>query len=338
MNQNNRLANRINLITIIAVYLLILVGGIVRSMGAGMGCPDWPKCFGSYIPPSDESALPEGYEQVYVDSRLQKNKRLAKTLTTFGFNQLAAKVADDPTIQEVTKFDTTKAWVEYINRLVGVLIGLLIILNLWFSLKYWRIDRRVVLLSALSLVLVLFQGWIGSLVVSTNLLPGFISFHMLLALLLVCLLIGQNFIMDTDKSNLVYGKGILLILFVLFLIQIVLGIQVREEIDWMKSMTEIVRSEWLTEIGTLFYVHRSYSLLIVAIVGWFSYYNWKKGALTTPIKLLIGAIGMEVLLGIVLTYAGMPAFAQPLHLLLASVAFGVIFYLFLCTNLKVNNN
>lgn len=338
MNQNNGLANRINLITIIAVYFLILVGGIVRSMGAGMGCPDWPKCFGSYIPPTDESALPEAYEQVYVDSRLQKNKRLAKTLTTFGFNQLAAKVADDPTIQEVTKFDTTKAWVEYINRLVGVLIGFLIILNLWFSLKYWNINRRVVLLSALSLVLVLFQGWIGSLVVSTNLLPGFISFHMLLALLLVCLLIGQNFIMGTGKSNLIHGKGILLILFVLFLIQIVLGIQVREEIDWMKSMTEIVRSEWLTEIGTLFYVHRSYSLLIVAIVGWFSYYNWKKGALTTPIKLLIGAIGMEVLLGIVLTYAGMPAFAQPLHLLLASVAFGVIFYLFLCSNLKVNNN
>ena len=336
--KTNNLAYRVNLITIIAVYFLILVGGIVRSMGAGMGCPDWPKCFGSYVPPTDEAALPEGYEQIYVDSRIKKNTRLSNTLAALGFDQLSEKVYNDPNIREVTRFDVQKAWVEYVNRLVGVVIGILIVLNLAFSLKYWKVNKKVVLLSVFSFILVLFQGWIGSLVVSTNLLPGFISFHMMLALLLVCLLVTQGFLMKEQSGQQIWGRALLLLIFALFAIQIVLGVQVREEIDWIKSMTDLVRSEWLEEVGLIFYVHRSYSLVLTGLIGWFAYSNWKKGTLSFSIKLLVGVVIAEIVLGIVLTYAGMPAFAQPIHLLLASVAFGAIFYLFLCTNLRVKNS
>lgn len=337
--KKNNIANRINLYTIIAVYFLILVGGIVRSMGAGMGCPDWPQCFGAYAPPADESALPENYEQIYVQARVKKNTRLANTLERLGFNDLATKVANDPKVNETTRFDLEKAWVEYVNRLVGVIIGILIVLNMIYSFRYRSINNRVVFLSILSFVLVLFQGWIGSLVVSTNLLPGFISFHMALALLLVCLLITQRFLMtEMDITGNVEGKTWLIIIFVLFSIQIFLGVQVREEVDWIKSMTDIIRSEWLTEIGTIFYIHRSFSLILTALIGWFAYSNWKKGSYNTSIGMLIGVVIGEVILGIVLTYFDMPAFAQPIHLLLASIAFGAIFYLILCTRLKVKNS
>ncbi|MEQ8471027.1 MAG: COX15/CtaA family protein [Marinoscillum sp.] len=337
MSPSNSLAKKINLYTIIAVYFLILVGGIVRSMGAGMGCPDWPKCFGSYIPPANESLLPENYEEIYVASRVKKNARLANTLDALGFEQLADRVSNDPGIRSVTTFDVQKAWVEYINRLVGVVIGFLIILNIVFAFKFWSTDKRIVVLSVLSFILVVFQGWVGSLVVSTNLLPGFISFHMMLALLLVALLIAQRMLMNRGQTK-ISGKPLIAALMVLFLVQIAFGVQVREEIDLVKHLSGLVRSEWLEEVGMIFYIHRSYSLVIVGLVGLLVYQNWKQAKMTMALKSLIGVIGLEIVLGIVLAYFGMPAFAQPLHLLLGTVAFGVIFYLFLSSNLNTKHS
>src|SRR5690349_15589961 len=179
---------RLTLSTLIAVYVLILVGGIVRSSGSGMGCPDWPKCFGKWVPPASYEELPDNYKEIYATYRHKKNERFARVLTKFGMQETAHAILNDPTIRVEGDFNPVKTWIEYVNRLVGVAIGIMIFAVFVFSLRFWKTSPRLPIIAAATLLLVAFQGWIGSVVVSTNLTPWIITLHMFLALVIVALL------------------------------------------------------------------------------------------------------------------------------------------------------
>ena len=340
MSKPNRgLFKKINLITIIAVYFLILVGGIVRSTGSGMGCPDWPKCFGSYIPPTDIGDLPADYKGIYLQKRLEKNARVSRMIEGIGWGQLAERIRNDKNIFVEQDFNMTKTWIEYINRLVGVIIGLLIILSLISSFTFWGTDNRVVWLSLAGLVLVIFQGWTGSIVVSTNLLPGMITFHMILAIALIALLIlvrvrsdysgNKNSLLVLGRMRWLFAANI-----VLFLIQIVLGTQIREAIDVIAiELGEQLRGLWINELGIQFYIHRSYSLLLLGLNIYLSYVLFKRYSELNEVRWLVimflSLIGLEILTGTVMAYFGIPAYLQPIHLLLAIGVFGLQYYLYL---------
>src|SRR4028118_360369 len=124
-----RTFRRFGIITIVAVYVLILVGGVVRSTGSGMGCPDWPRCFGSWVPPTDASELPADYREVYSQKRKAKNDRLAATLRRMGFEATANLITNDPSMFEEAQFNALRTWIEYGNRLIGVLIGIFIFIT-----------------------------------------------------------------------------------------------------------------------------------------------------------------------------------------------------------------
>ncbi|MBC7745312.1 MAG: COX15/CtaA family protein, partial [Flavobacterium sp.] len=172
---------KINLISIITLFTLILAGGIVRSSGSGMGCPDWPKCFNQYIPPTNVAQLPANYKEQYVQGRITKNQKFANILDALGFKLFANEIRDDVSILEPEEFNAAKTWIEYANRLVGAVYGLLLIACLIASLTYIRSRKKIFLLSLFNLFLVGFQGWLGSIVVSTNLLAWVVTIHMLIA-------------------------------------------------------------------------------------------------------------------------------------------------------------
>ena len=162
---------KLSLSTLVAVYLLIMVGGVVRSTGSGMGCPDWPKCFGQWTPPTSVDQLPENYKEEYAAHRQKKNEKFAKYLTALGFQETANKILTDPSVREESDFNPVKTWIEYVNRLVGVVIGFLIFAVFIYSWRYRRVKFSITLIAFLCFILVGFQGWIGSVVVSTNLTP-----------------------------------------------------------------------------------------------------------------------------------------------------------------------
>lgn len=322
-------------LTVIAVYVLILVGGIVRSTGSGMGCPDWPKCFGSVIPPTHVDQLPANYQEIYLEKRLAKNERFVASLARLGFEQTAKEISEDKSILIEEEFNATKTWIEYLNRLLGVLIGLLIILTVWKSLPLWKVDPLIPILSIASLFLVLLIGWIGSIVVSTNLLSWIITVHMVLALLLVAVLITAN-----HRSLISSGsKGVkmdvpakveqLLILgMVLMLVQVILGTQVREQIDQISSdLGNMLRGEWVERVGLNFLVHRSFSLLLLGVhvlyFFWAFKYTLRRSQINLWSQVLIGLILLEIATGMGMAYFAIPAFIQPLHLVFGSLIIGV---------------
>jgi cytochrome c oxidase assembly protein subunit 15 len=341
----NTYFRKISLVTLVAVYFLILVGGIVRSTGAGMGCPDWPKCFGQWIPPTSEGMLPDHYQEKYKNDRLEKNQRFAGYLEAVGLKRQAAAIRSEEFIQQETSFNVMKTWTEYLNRIIGVLIGLLIILNLAGSIKFIKSDPVIFIWSAILFVLVVFQGWIGSVVVSTHLTPWIVTLHMVIAVFIIAILtylvfrtrINELYFHNIERHRLL--NFLLMASGILIVIQILLGTQVREAVDLVSSSLDYgQRKTWISSIGLEFYSHRSFSLILLILQGLILiniYRNQSGGNGSFYLsRLLLILMLFEIGLGAVMSYFGIPPFIQPVHLLTGVMIFGMQFLILLMINNK----
>jgi len=314
-SQNNtRLFRRLALLTVVVVYVLILIGGIVRSTGSGMGCPDWPKCFGSWVPPTEASQLPPNYQEI------------------FG-SKLKGEI----------EFNVFKTWTEYLNRLFGVFTGFLIFGTLIASIPFIKKDRPIFYMSLMAFLLVGFQGWLGSKVVSSELAPILVTLHMLLAIVIVFVLLyvmARSYVEQISVEE-IKSKGSintwLKWTIGLSIVQIVLGTQVREAMDLvMKDLGEAGRAQWIDGLGIRFYIHRSYSLLILGLhLGLIYQLNKNivtKGVVYNLMLALLAMVVVEIGTGMLLAYWNVPAFAQPIHLTLATLAVGLQFVILLLLN------
>ncbi|MBN2730912.1 MAG: COX15/CtaA family protein [Balneolaceae bacterium] len=282
--------------TVGATIFLIFVGGLVRASGAGLGCPDWPKCFGSWIPPTSVADLPAGFD--------------------------------------ASQFNVVKTWTEYINRLIGVIIGLLITATFLLSFRYRKSKPSVTFSSGAAFVMVLVQGWLGGQVVKSGLSEWLITIHMVLAMAIMTTLLYAaykatenrwNVNLDPFAQRWLFGIGLLL--FVLTMIQLVLGTEVREAVDKVsRGVAPLPREMWLANIGSIDEIHRTFSWAVLLSGIGLLYVGLKRTESSIIQKLSIGImvfIGLQIILGVGLYYLDMPPAFQVLHLV--GVAFLISF-------------
>lgn len=320
MNRFQRTA----LTAFIAVEVLIFVGAAVRATGSGLGCPDWPFCYGCWIPPRS----PEDFN--LTDRDLEK------------FRAKAARLGRDPaTITRESlraEFDPVSTWVEYLNRLTSLPVGLSITVLLFASLGQWRQGRRAVFAaSAAAFILVVVNAWLGARVVFSGLRPGTITLHMALAILLQCVLVYAAWRGTSSPLRLAEGSTglaathrLAMLLFGLVVVEGVMGSQVREMTDELaRHHAGQSRAAWITELEHtwVYLIHRSFSWLILGSGLWFTFralaLQTRLRWLETVVLLLIFA---QMALGLVLSQFGIVKLAQILHIGLSSLLVSGLFF------------
>lgn len=322
-------------ITIISVYLIFLAGAIVRMTGSGMGCPDWPKCFGYYIPPTSESQLTWQPNTEYKEGMIIiKNEVLfvaekdLKTNTIFN-----PSLWKKYTKHEYATFNKFHTWTEYINRLISVLAGFVFLFLIVRSLSFWKKDNKITLLAFAAFFLMLFEAWLGKTVVDSNLTPTRITIHMVVGLLIIGLLLQLHFKVAASNKTRPYHSlfNTLLIVSVVFsLIQIAMGTQVRQFIDEQVKLYGFENKNYsLMNPNFKFYFHRSFTIAIVLVNFGMLYLNQLKNLGYGLVNWVVFLIFLEAITGILMYYADIPLGTQAVHLLSGAILFGLQWYLWL---------
>lgn len=286
--------------TIGITIVLITIGAIVRVSGAGLGCPDWPRCFGRWIPPVSPSQLPAGY-----------NKAL---------------------------FNPVRTWTEYINRLFGLFTGFMILLIAYFSIPYRKKRPSVFYSSLAALILVIFQGWLGGVVVESSLKGWIVTTHLMVAFGILAILIYAILKASSESINveLMAGSNRLRLawigigLLILTLIQIILGARVRSIIDTIRYT--IPPSEWLAHTGSVNDYHQGFAW-VVFLAGMYLLYHFKdypaKSLLKRTATAIIAMLFFQMIVGMALVFYKVPPALQILHLTNAALLFCLEFFFIL---------
>ncbi|MDO1500005.1 COX15/CtaA family protein [Winogradskyella maritima] len=321
-------------IALVLIYLVIVAGAVVRMTGSGMGCPDWPKCFGYYIPPTELSELQfkpnHEYKKgvvIIVDETLQV---ATKDFTSSEIRNVENWEAY--TEHDYAKFNPLHTWVEYINRLIGALSGIPILMFTIMSFWLWKDKKRYLVLSLSTVFGMAFQAWLGKTVVDSNLAPYKITIHMVMALVIVAFILYLIFLSKTSfKKQLFHSKfnTIMGVAIVLSLIQIVLGTQVREYVDEEVKLAGTLEMHNTSTLPLSFYIHRTFSIAILLVNVWLFRLNRKLGLGYRKINLVMLCIIAEIITGVSMYYFEFPFGTQPLHIVIATIMIGIQFYIFM---------
>jgi cytochrome c oxidase assembly protein subunit 15 len=289
---------RLAIWTTATTYLLILVGGLVRASGAGLGCPDWPRCFGSWVPPASAADLPPQF---------------------------------DP-----SQFNQVLMWTEYLNRLLGVTVGFLILATTISAWRHHRREPRILWTTVAALLLTGFQGWLGGRVVAHELAAWIVTVHLIVALVIVQMLLYVTVTATAPQAPqepqaprapmLAVGTLILLTL-----VQIAFGTQVRGAVDAALD-SGVARDAAVGTVGRLDFIHRDLAFAVLMAAAGLTLWLLSRRAPPVVLRWSFVALGLAVLqvaLGIVMAYGSLLPSAQVGHLTVASLFLGALTVLWL---------
>ena len=288
-----------SILTVIITYLLIFVGGLVRVSGAGMGCPDWPKCFGRWIPPTNINQLPD-----YIDPE---------------------------------KFNLVLAWVEYLNRLFGALVGFVILVTLVLGYIHFKSSKKIFYSITVAFLLTLVEGWVGAKLVDTVLDPITITIHLVLALIIIALIIYSSIQAyfeisgNFEKNSSYHPKTKIVILGILtcLFIEIIIGTEIRGGLDMSRKENPLIEGIILLKmLGPFKYIH---TILGFSLLGLTIYLrkiindsNYKSSSfMLISVNAILILIFTQIVLGESLVFFEVKPLMQLFHMWFSSLLIGL---------------
>ncbi len=320
------IVHRLAWIALVSLVVLVIAGATVRVTGSGLGCPDWPTCWGCLIPPTS-------VDQIDVEKLdLEKFKTHA-----------ARKGIDPDTITRETileSFDPVLTWIEFTNRLASLPLGIASLLLALFSFGGKQNRAWIIGLAVVCLVDVVANAIMGAIVVRSGLQPGIITLHMALAFLLIVFLVTiiwlsrpRNLESKVSFSMQSRLKITSLVFLACLISEGLLGSQLREQTDELAITAEtaqgVQRDKWGEELAAtvVYTIHRSFSwsLLLTSTL----LYYWarlEKERLALEPKLIFAMVVAMMLMGVVLGHIAIYPAVQVLHVGMTSVLLAVTWH------------
>jgi cytochrome c oxidase assembly protein subunit 15 len=309
-------ARRVHALTLVTLFItfdLVLFGAFTRLTDSGLGCPDWPGCYGHASPVGAQSAIEQAQDQM-------------------------------PT-GPVTH---TKAWIEMIHRYMAMAVGgLILTLTAFAWLRRWRGDTTSgVLWPTLTLIWVCVQGAFGALTVTMKLFPLIVTLHLMGGLILLGLLTLQvqrhrwlaEHVQPIRLQPLLYGAT--LVGFALLTLQILLGgwVSTNYAVLACNTFPKCQNSWWplmnfeqgftlwrhlgldaqgqplvFESLTAIHYVHRLVAFLVLGYLGALAFSLRHICELITPVRLLWLCLVLQLLTGLSNVVLDWPLLAAVLH-------------------------
>ena len=285
-------------VTLFLTFDLIMFGAFTRLTDSGLGCPDWPGCYGHSNP-------------------LQAHEHISAAE--------AAMPSGPVTVM--------KAWIEMIHRYLAMAVGVLIIALAAIAWRSWlksgKTDRQFMpLLPSLLFAFVCLQGAFGAWTVTLKLQPVIVTTHLLLGMMLMAMLAwfaaqqSSHAPIASSSATLRTPAAVALAVLV---VQIALGGWVSTnyaalacmdfplcngnvvpEMDFGNGFTlwrhlgKTANGEYLPfpALTAIHWTHRNFAFVVLVIVGWTGYRAVRVEGLQRTGRWLLIAIGLQLVTGI----------------------------------------